>query len=337
MGIKKDEPKLLDEEKPTSTSKAHTLFLEINLEEPLGASLNDKGKPGQSVPPMTAVFAPDPSQLTGSTVDVILWFHGDKAVWSKKRGDKNLDLSGKSIQDYLQVDECKLREFILSQKKRQFLLVAPTLADRSSSGANGSHAPKTPGGWLGDQGEAEAYIDVVLKGVNAHMGTKLTGPKKIVLAAHSGGGHILGNMAGFSGMFDQNVEEVWCFDCSYWDNVKDWAQTGHAKRRLFVYSTGETLVPNKYFDASKPEGPGNRKMAHSGTGDTAQDILSLTQQKPAPVTTIEVLIEQYYGSLVKGQSTPNFVATYGIPPGKKHYESIEQYLPELIDTSKNLQ
>jgi hypothetical protein len=51
-----------------------------------------------------------------------------------------------------------------------------------------------------------------------------------------------------------------------------------------------------------------------------------------------VLIEPFSGALVKESSTPNFLCTYGRPDGRKHYECIEKYLTQLVDSAKkNLQ
>jgi hypothetical protein len=331
-------PPLFDEDPPTSTSKAHTLYLLIDLEVPPGTD------PGKPVAPITAVFAPEPDQLPASDVDVILWLHGDKSFWSTKRG-KQEDKWGISVQDYLQQPETQLREFILRSANKKFLLVVPTLADHSSSETHKMPA----GGLLGDPDKAKAYLDVVRLGVNAYMKRTngkpigLTGLDKLVLAAHSGGGRILGNMAGFGGDFDKKVEEIWCFDCTYWDNIINWAKKGHAGRRLFVYSSGEGLrdMKNPNFDPQKPKGKDNPKTIPNpdkpfGTGFNARDILDLTRQKSPPSTTIEVLIEAAVGNLVNGDSTPHFVATYGRPDGQKHYESIEKYLTQLVDSSKIL-
>src|SRR5262249_37387843 len=83
-----DTPDLIAEEPPSTTSPGHTLFLKIDLEiDPMG------GKPAE---PMTAVFAPDPKQLSAGNVDVLLWFHGDKDVWSRNRNG-HLYLSGHSV------------------------------------------------------------------------------------------------------------------------------------------------------------------------------------------------------------------------------------------------
>lgn len=296
-----DTPDLIDQDPPTATSPGHTLFLKIDLKvDPMG------GKP---VEPMTAVFAPDPKKLTGD-VDVLLWFHGDKDVWSKNRKG-HLYLWGKSVQDYLKVDECKLREFILQSSKRQFLLVVPTLNDHTGKG------PKhTAGGLLWQQGEAEAFLQQVLNGVKKHMGINVTGPGNIVLTAHSGGGHIMGRMAQhFTGPFNK-VNEVWCFDCTYWggDPFITWAKKGRSNPRLWAYSTG---------------GKGN-----GSTGDSANDILTFSQTKTAATTNIEVLIDDY-PAVGKTSNTKFFVAAYhGSANG--HYESIEKYLTRLFDTSKDL-
>jgi hypothetical protein len=318
-------PDLLDQDAPTSTSPAHTLFLKIDLKVEKG-----DGKPVQ---PMTAVFAPDPKLLTTPDVDVLLWFHGDKRIWSKNRKD-TLDMSGTTVQDYIKVDECKLREFILrsSKNKKNFLLVVPTLSDRTGAGAE-------PGGLLWKQDQAEAFLQQVLNGVQKYMGKNVTGPKNVVLAAHSGGGHLLGHMAqSFGGMFEKKVTEIWCFDCTYWGGFKDWAKKGHSDRRLWIYSTGEGTA-YRLQNPKLKEGPDNPKNVpyRSGTGDTAKAILEFSKESPASSTTIEVLIEMFSGSLLPTQSTANFVSNYGIPDGKKHYECIEKYLTQLVDSSNNLE
>ena len=100
-----------------------TAYLEINLK------IDAKG--GQPVVPMTAVFAPDATKLSGA-VDVLLWFHGDKHYWDNSGTDRKFP--GESIQFYLsQLPLCKLREFILQSTKRKFLLVAPTLNDQTGA------------------------------------------------------------------------------------------------------------------------------------------------------------------------------------------------------------
>src|SRR5205823_3596246 len=110
--------------------------------------------------------------------------------------------------------------------------------------------------------------------------------------------------------------EVWCFDCTYWggDPFIAWAKRGHSNNpRLWVYSTG---------------GKGN-----GSTGDSANNILAFSQTKPA-TTTIEVLIDDYPAA-GKTSRTQYFVASYhGSANG--HYESLQKYLTQLVEISKNL-
>ena len=284
----------------TGTDK--TIYLKIDLEvDPMG------GKP---VVPMTAVFAPDPKQLTSGDTKMLLWFHGDKKVWSKNRTG-TLYLWGKSVQDYLTVDECKLREFILKSSNKKFVLVVPTLNDHTGSGKD-----HTAGGLLWQQGEAEAFLQQVLNGVKKYMGVNATQPGNIVLAAHSGGGHILSRVAQhFTGPFNK-ANEVWCFDCTYWggDPFITWAKKGHSDPRLWVYSTG---------------GKGPKE-----TGDPANAILEFSRTKDGAMANIDVLIDDYPAA-GKTSSTKFFTTTFG-GSAKGHYESIEMYLTKLVEISKNL-
>jgi len=310
-------PKLLSEDKPTSGSPAHTIYLEINLEFPKGREAD----------PMTAVFAPDPSQLTAPEVNVLVWLHGDKAVWSKHRkGTK--DMSGTTVQDYLQVQETMLRDFILASSKRKFVLVVPTLSDRTGTG-------DAPGGLLWKQDQFEAFLQQALNGVKAYMKKATTDVKNLIVAAHSGGGHIQGHIADtFGGMFDKKLKELWCFDCTYWGGLKGWVKSHHSDCRLWAYSTGEART-FKLVDPKKKEAPDNPRNvpARSGTGDTAAALLELARQLPASATTVDVFVESFAGNLQPTDSTPNFVAKFGMPDGKRHYESIETCFTKVLDST----
>jgi hypothetical protein len=325
-----------------------TAYLKIDLKvNPMG---------GQPVTPMTAVFAPDPTKLTG-TVDILLWLHGDKSYWDVTRTDKR-PFQGKSIQYYLTLPLCKLREFILQTSKKRFLLVAPTLNDRT--GISIGHGNHNPGGLRWNQADAEAYLQQVLNGVQKHLCANACHVGNVVLAAHSGGGHVQGQVAGyFSGKFDR-MNEVWCFDSNYWGSAPfiSWAKKGHSHGKLWVYSTGGTT--------------------NGTTGPSATDILKLTQPPPPPkpkhavskhhavtthtlpaakvqafihdvgavasrllsgmlhppTTKIEVLI---HGAGKHGAplTTDNFLATYG-GSAIGHYEGMPKYLPKLVETSQNL-
>ena len=294
---------------------------------------------------MTAVFAPDPARLTGE-VNVLLWFHGDKSYW-QSNGEHGENFPGKSIQYYLNGPPmCRLREFILETNKN-FLLVAPTLND-STGGGKG-----LPAGMLWEQTNAKAYLQQALNGANKHLGMKGTKLGNIVLAAHSGGGHIQARMAGnFGGDPFDRMNEVWCFDSTYWGDelLRKWAEKGHNNARLFVYSQG--------------------KSGSKETGDAARALLRLTKPTPPPppspqlkpdfrgmitkgggevpiavlrrqgdvairtvwlsLTAIEVLIEHDPDN----QNNPAWAAYGGAAGG--HYESIPKYLSRLVGQSQNL-
>jgi hypothetical protein len=317
-----------------------TAYLEIDLKvNPMG---------GRPVVPMTAVFAPDPRKLSG-TVDVLLWLHGDKHYWDSTGVD--VTFHGESIQYYLthpKFTRCKLREFVLQSSKRQFLLVAPTLNDRT--GISIGHGNYNPGGLRWDQGDAEAYLQQVLNGVKKHMGANASRVGNIVLAAHSGGGHLQGQMAQFfAGQFDK-MNEVWCFDSTYWGSkpIIKWAQKGHSHPRLWVYSTGGTTGVNaaailKLTQPPPPEKPKHGRRKHSAVAMKIEELVHgaeaaasrlWTAMTHPPTTKIEVLI---HGAGKHGAplSTDGFVATYG-GSAVGHYEGMPKYLPTLVDNSQNL-
>lgn len=310
-----------------------TAYLNIDLKvSPAG---------GTVAAPMTAVFAPDPTRLSGE-VNVLLWFHGDKNYW-QANGQNGVNFSGQSIQYYLNGPPmCRLREFILKTGKN-FLLVVPTLNDRTGGG-NGH-----PAGLLWEQSDARAYLQQALNGANKYLGVKGTKLGNVVLAAHSGGGHIQARMAGnFAGHPFDRMNEVWCFDSTYWGDgpLQKWAEKGHGNAKLFVYSTGG-----------------------SGTGNAARALLRLSQPTPPPppprgkpdfrgmigkpgaevpvavlrrqsdtafgtvmrsLTDIDVLIENDPGN----KTNPAWTAYGGGAGG--HYECIPKYLPLLVERSRNL-
>jgi hypothetical protein len=267
-----------------------------------------------AVSPSTVVYAPAPKQL-GAQVDILLWFHGHKGQLNK-----NVNLKGFSAGDYLLVPEFSFREMILKTSKRNFLLVFPTLGDKSGAGL------------LNKQDQAEAFLQQVLNGVRANMNSKVTDSGKIVLAAHSGGGAIMSTMVGFGGTFDK-VREVWCVDCTYGSgpSFKAWAaKPAHKLDKLWAFSTGSWWVP-RLQDPNKPQGPANPvvdpKDHRTGTGDDTQQILDYA--KASKSKSIEVLIKPMPPETNK---TDNF--TYGVASG--HNESVAFYFPQLVSKSRTL-
>ncbi len=330
-----------------------TAYLKIDLKiKPMG---------GQPVPPMTAAFAPDPAKLSGA-VDVLLWFHGDKHYW-----DKTADFSfnGKSIRDYLTIlPLCRLREFILQSTKRNFVLVTPTLNDRTGVSIDSTNADKSkrnfnPGALRWDQADAEAYLRQVLNGVKRHMGVgKDLALGNIVLAAHSGGGHLQSQMAqNFSGAFNR-VNEVWCFDSSYWGSEPflSWLKRGHSKARLWIYSTGGTTgvaasrilglapsllglpavpPPAKPVRARTTLAKVSAAVNRAGQAITrAEAALARALDVATKTTKIDILIERDPHTK-KPAATDFSLALFGGLAGG-HYECIGKYFTTLLNTSRNL-
>lgn len=296
-------PTLLSSESQTATSSDKTLYLGIDLSVQVA-----KGQAAAAA--LTAAYSPDPTQL-GAQVDVLLWFHGHKGQLNKQT-----NLKGYSAQQYLGVDAFKFREFILTTSKRKFLFVMPTLGDKSGAGI------------LGEQTQAEAFLQQVVNGVKANMNNKVTGIGTIVLAAHSGGGAIMSKMVGYGGMF-QKVREVWCIDSTYQSGSAfiAWAkQPGHTLDRLWVFSTGSWWA-KRLKDPQKPAGPDNPMIdVRVGTGDYAHQILDFAKKSKSK--SIEVLIKP----MPPQSNMINF--NYGVAGG--HNESVKFYFPQLVKTSKNL-
>jgi hypothetical protein len=316
----------------TTGATGKTAYLNIELK------VNAAG--GQPALPVTAVFAPDPSQLAGE-VNVLLWFHGDKRYWQAD-GQSGESFSGQSIQHYLNGPPmCRLREFILKTSKN-FLLVAPTLNDRT--GGNGGQ----PAGVLWDQTDAHAYLQQALNGANKHLGVKGTKLGNIVLAAHSGGGHIQARMAGdFAGDPFTRMNEVWCFDSTYWGDAKlqRWAEKPHSNAKLFVYATGGSTASAarslvRYSQPTPPPPPPRGQpnfrdvIEKPGTGVSMAVLRKRSESSFGTVmlsmTDFDVLIE---GD--KGNATNQAWTEYGGGAGG-HYESIPKYLPLLVERSRNL-
>jgi hypothetical protein len=336
-----------------------TAWLNIDLQ-----MWNKTKQPKVSMPPMTAVFAPDPAALSGD-VDVILWFHGDKSYWeskpteeTKKKGKTSWGFQGETIQYYLtKLPMCRLREFILQTKKKNFILVAPTLNNKT--GVTGDHG--LPGGLVWDQADAEAYLQQAVNAVKTYMKASVSGVGNIVIAGHSGGGHLQSQMAQyFSGKFDK-ANEVWCFDSTYWGSKPfiTWVNKGHAHPRLWVYSTGGTTGYNAHTlmdltthpmdyakvtaRAVKPK-PARTKeeraqakaAAFVGTALNKFGAVLDTRAHLAAIanTQIDILIESDPNT-GKTSVTDTFFATYGGKAGG-HYEGMPKYLPALVQSSRNL-
>jgi hypothetical protein len=341
--------KELPVESVTRVGADRTAFLKIDLKI--------KPKGGQSVQPMTAAFAPDPKVLS-STVDVLLWFHGDKRYWNASKSD-DFSFAGKSIQQYLTFPLCKLREFILKSGKKKFILVAPTLNDQTGVSIDRAKGNFNPGALIWDQNDAEAYLQQVLNGVQKHMGlSQKLSIGNIVLAGHSGGGHLQSQMAEkFEGKFAK-LNEVWCFDSSYWGSKPflKWIQKGRQNAKLFMYATrgltatsaSEILQLTPKILGLTPLTPPKKikpgrdpiEKLEVAIGRAKQELTKIGEvvwrgiEIQMKTTKVDILIESD-PKTNKPVASPFSEATYrGMAGG--HYECIERYLTKLVETSRNL-
>jgi hypothetical protein len=255
-------PPLMDWEDSTAAQpKEFTLYLNISV--------------AKGVTPMTAVYVPDFSQLTGSSINVLLYLRGNKD------GAKNSNADGKfmTIQGYLQDKVTAnaadkrflLREEIQGGKNKKFLFVAPTLPGNAEN----------PNSLMTGAADVQDYLKQVMAGLAAY-GPLATTPAadNIVVAAHSGGGLTMLKMATFAGL---NVNEIWGFDCLYydWSPLPAW-KLRKPDARLWNYALGgSTLVQSRALktvtDAAMAKGKyqkveitlgGAPKLPFAGAGKT---------------------------------------------------------------------
>lgn len=286
----------------TETSPSDvTLFLDIDLH----ISHSSSQSPAKA---MTAVYVPDRTKLR-PPFDVIFYFHG----WKKT--------SGITIQDYLKDPQFDLRGSILKSKKRDVILVAPTLGDKAAYGL------------MGNADQANNYLEQVTNGIHKHLFGG-TGDRKtigrLILAAHSGGGEAIRALSGFASV-DKSIEEVWCIDSTYGGGSHwlRWAKkAGHTMDRLWIFSTG-SWTAEILLDPKKKKGPDNPVVdtKREGTGDQARIVLDGARK--GGLSNVEVLIKPVPPDTNR---TKNF--TYGVASG--HNESVGFYFTQLVDSSVTL-
>ncbi len=184
------------EEPPDSPGDA-TYYFPIDLDD-------DTGLAGD---PVTGVFFPQ-DYTYPDTVDVILFFHGDKQSW-------------KTIQDYWKLKGnkhgIKLRQAI-NEAGKPVVLVAPTL------GSNPGWSGRMTGDL--DKGGADDLLDQVLLNVGGtvpkYFYRKTPELGRLALAAHSGGGETLLQQSQLIQKYRKNIKAVWGFDCTYnWKAIRN--------------------------------------------------------------------------------------------------------------------
>lgn len=301
---------------PNETTPAvATLYLDIEL------------KNGVTTP-MTAVYVPDAAAASGA-VDLLVYLHGHK-------GELNgVTLTGMTVQQYIshpKLPELALRGFVQKSGKKNFLLVVPTLGNKSE-----------PGDLTANGANIDGFLNLVLKGVEAHL--PVAGPLKLgnlVLAGHSGAYIAMQAFANNANADKQNkIHDIFCLDCLYGgaSSWVKWVQSpGHEQDRLWVFSTGSSIVTRltdktKPFDKvtnprvpvlrdeSKPYDPVTNPYKRSGTGDETHVITEHAKKlkKAGKTSNIKVYISN---------TGEDFDWTFA--HASDHNKSIGQLLPKMI-------
>ena len=327
------DPKQPVEQKTGSTAK--TAFVNIDLE--IGAAPSGQ-KPAVA---MTAVFALDPSAL-GTGVDVLLWFHG----WKRDSLD-GVALAGISVLEFLNHPKFALRDFIVSSTKgkKKFLLIVPTLGDRSQYGV------------LNQEDQLAAFVQQGINAAKAHLGANVAKVGNIVIGAHSGGGSLMSQVINFNGkeFFQNKIRDVWCIDSTYQNgnNFTKWAFITPEKKRLFVFSTGKAGHAAGIDPATVRHKPDGTEIPGSGqeftvskdhpavnfpheTAFDAKIIYDFAIDKS--LQNVEVRINHYYepartdlGEADKGHFDLPKPFPYAI--ATEHNKSVGTYFPLLVDDS----
>jgi hypothetical protein len=197
-------PKLLDSEQSPGQ---RTLYLEI----PLG-----------KWPPVTGVFFPAGYNYNLGSLNLLIYFHGDRFPGSACQGVKD-------IQEYWAGELFPLRQLTNDSKSEKAILVAPTLGPRPGAGGLTS-AEK----WGDLVDKMNWYLDQVACGIAAYGPQAQAGKpsaagvptpipdatiRRIVLAGHSGGGApmlALANQLTSGSSFDAGaLKQCWGFDSLY--------------------------------------------------------------------------------------------------------------------------
>src|SRR5262245_7892848 len=144
----------------------------------------------------TAVYIPTTYKKSGE-LNVIVWFHGH---WVKDYQTQIFEAKD------TQKGETKLRESV-DAAGQNVVLVAPFLGF-VGEGAD-YVAPKAAGGGFGDY--LEKLLDVLA--TQGHVGKKDI--DRLVLACHSGSGHIFIQATRDLGKFAGRLKECWGYDCMY--------------------------------------------------------------------------------------------------------------------------
>jgi hypothetical protein len=252
----------------------------------------DEAAPAELSPPLVSLYLPIPLNVpgvetqstgvfvpanfrAGPTVDLVVFLRGY---------DVNRPKKATSVREYWNSPQHPvLKSFLLREEinksGKNIILVAPTLG------------PFAEPGKLNDKDGVQEFFDAVLDGLGrngphaglAHRPTI----RRLILAAHSGGGELLRRLAEILGKDDaykDKLKACWGFDCLYGVKDKDaefwadWAEEhSGAKVSMFYLFTQKDIGK----DPKLPVGPENPLDHQEPTGTTfpAMELERLVQNR----------------------------------------------------------
>lgn len=165
--------------------------------------------------PTTAVYYP-PAFRPGE-YDMVLYLHGHKGAYPGNTVWIDGYLDGNRFPFFA------LREEV-QPASQNLIFVAPTLGPHSQAGT------------LDQPGGFDHYIEQVAQSVDARFQKSLPRPRRILLAAHSGGGSPMQRIIGLNDRYAQQVAECWGFDSLYGgvSALRNWAKK-YPEKRVFIY------------------------------------------------------------------------------------------------------
>ena len=210
-------------------SHGETLYLNIGLG--MGKSLASTG-----------IYVPH-SFRPDSGLTVVVYLHGHKGMYPGNAALIN------SYWDGARFPFFALREEVAASGQN-VVFVAPSLGPTSQAGS------------LVQKGGFDAFMQQVLAGFNEHYlmprhGRRIDDAQSVILAAHSGGGSPMLQIARGTDRNAAKVTECWCFDSMYRQVAPywvDWAKARPQQRRLYVYSGpakggGQRFLPRDNAEA----------------------------------------------------------------------------------------
>lgn len=278
FGLPKGVP---EKEEPPTFPGAVTYYFPVNL----------GGYTGYGKGSATGVFFPRNFALGTATLDVVLFFHGDKQGW-------------RTVQDFWMPGNSHfiaLREAINDSGKK-LVLIAPTMGYDPDVSGNQT-------GTLDEHGKsADMLLDDVMLFMSLQMpqyqGKPLPKVGKIIMAAHSAGGQTMLRQTMMMRKYIANIRGCWGFDCTY-----DWHTTRPNVDNWIKWARFRGDVDNRIY-----------YKKGSGTAEVAMGVKKIAEGK-------DPLPDSPRGKPIY-QKLPN-VRVHG--SDLEHYNQMNDNFPDLIE------